>query len=91
MLCSQTADAYSLAGVQSVAKFRQSQSSSVLIVMGVIRIPDVQTDIVVTHNHPLVPEEELLLNQHGKMVGMGSAIVTQVLKTLEVRDWSLFT
>lgn len=48
---------YSVRGLQQVAKFREAVANSVLLLMGVIRLPNQQSDVLVTVNRPLAIDE----------------------------------
>lgn len=68
----------SVSGTQSVAKFNTAAAEEVSIVMGIIRLPKVTTDVLVTYNAPR------------SMAVKGEAVISAALKTFQVLDWRLF-
>lgn len=86
--------AHLVRGVQVLTKSRQhsSQARPVAVWLGVLRIPSVQSDILVTANFPcegaIGEQRDGPLNQ--KYVGSKAPLVKDMLRTLTVHDWGLF-
>ena len=76
-------------GVQQVAKY--TRTASVLVVVGVIRMANVATDMVISHSHPLTTQEAVTLSKDTVTQTPSYQIVRRVMQHLVVRDWSLFT
>lgn len=94
-----------LIGRQQVAKYKESARNDVRLCLGVIRLPSVETDLLITLNCPVAvnPESSSAAAMAGAGVGeeAGGAslaapssvppdVVLRCLTTLCIRDWGLF-
>eukprot|EP00287_Rhodomonas_sp_CCMP768_P010552 CAMPEP_0196721966 /NCGR_PEP_ID=MMETSP1091-20130531/4410_1 /TAXON_ID=302021 /ORGANISM="Rhodomonas sp., Strain CCMP768" /LENGTH=237 /DNA_ID=CAMNT_0042063557 /DNA_START=119 /DNA_END=832 /DNA_ORIENTATION=+ len=87
---------WSLIGVQQVAKFKDTDKNTVCVHVAVIRLPCVDSDIVVHFNQPLEISEgsssALLANAlPAGTVEQGNDLFFAMLTSLKVRDWGLFS
>ena len=89
-----------ISGVQHVAKFKERARNILAVHIAVLRMPHVGTDLVIHFNQPL----ELSIDSSSASVacadaggheqdgvGRGSAAVQQIMRTLKVHDWGLFS
>ncbi|KAF5827868.1 hypothetical protein DUNSADRAFT_18604 [Dunaliella salina] len=90
--------AYLVNGCQTLTKSRQhpSQAHPVAVWLTILRLPGVQADLLVTANFPCTEADN---DRNGSAAGRPmesegmegrSQVVKSMLRTLVVRDWSLF-
>jgi hypothetical protein len=84
-------------GQQAVAKGRQQQEAAndVVVLVAVIRIPHVQSDVLISFNAPrYISQHSLSAQQTGSGWQAGAsqarALFLDILKTFQVLDWGLF-
>mmetsp|Transcript_70512 Transcript_70512/g.146828 ORF Transcript_70512/g.146828 Transcript_70512/m.146828 type:complete len:236 (+) Transcript_70512:164-871(+) len=85
-----------LSGVQGVAKFKDAAKNTVVVHVAVIRLPCVDSDIVLHYNQPLAINEESSSAVVANATPTGTAeqgaeLFFAMLKSLKVRDWGLFS
>lgn len=70
-------------------KGRPHEPKSVGVFVLLVRLENVETDLVITVNVPCgVDDGEE--NGEEELMGQGRSILERVVRTLEVRDWGLF-
>lgn len=87
---------WGLTGVQQVAKFKDEDKNTVCVHVAVIRLPCVDSDIVVHFNQPLQISEHSssALLAHALPAGtveQGNEFFSAILASLKIRDWGLFS
>lgn len=90
-----------ISGVQQVAKFKEQARNTLAVHIAVLRLPHVETDIVIHYNQPLelsaesssasVARAASSNEQAGVALGRGSAMTQEMLGSLRVHDWGLFS
>ncbi|CAG8540100.1 28019_t:CDS:2 [Dentiscutata erythropus] len=86
---------YFLVGQQQISKFNERDPSArnlVTILMALFRFPNIQTDIVVTWNIPVIigaTSSSRLIAQEGD-VNEGYQEFKNILASFEIKDWGLF-
>ena len=86
---------WDIRGIQHVAKFKESERNAVAVHLAVLRIPSVDSDIVIHLNQPLAISDgsSSATVAHATPTGtpdQGLALFRTVLASLKVRDWALF-
>lgn len=89
------ASCWELSGVQRIAKFKELERNEVAIHLAVIRIPSVDSDIVVHLNQPLniSSKSSSTTVAHAHVEGSneeGRALFREILRSLGVKRWGLF-
>eukprot|EP00287_Rhodomonas_sp_CCMP768_P025364 CAMPEP_0202828592 /NCGR_PEP_ID=MMETSP1389-20130828/15010_1 /ASSEMBLY_ACC=CAM_ASM_000865 /TAXON_ID=302021 /ORGANISM="Rhodomonas sp., Strain CCMP768" /LENGTH=259 /DNA_ID=CAMNT_0049502091 /DNA_START=89 /DNA_END=868 /DNA_ORIENTATION=- len=84
-----------LSGSQSVAKFRETTRDTILLHLLVARLPNVDTDLVISLNQPISVDTSVLRSEFARTsvaVGFeqGQTLVEDIARSLRVRNWSLF-
>jgi len=79
-------ECYVLSGRQMVAKRYERMERVLCLTLGVIRIPQCKTDVLITFNHPL----PLIPSNEDDSASFGMQVVTRALNTLSIKDWNLF-
>lgn len=84
-----------LSGVQRVAKFKESERNELAVHLAVVRIPSVDSDIVVHMNQPIniSAKSSSTTVAHATAAGTkeeGMALFRLILRSLKVKDWGLF-
>lgn len=84
-----------LSGVQRVAKFKESERNELAVHLAVVRIPSVDSDIVVHMNQPINinAKSSSTTVAHATAMGTkeeGMALFKVILRSLKVKDWGLF-
>jgi hypothetical protein len=75
-------------GIQRIAKGRQTQARDVHCLVAVIRLPHVQSDLLITLS---TPTSSAAGSQAGTFNPAGTALLFRnVLETLSIKDYSLF-
>ncbi|EPZ35087.1 Mog1p/PsbP-like protein [Rozella allomycis CSF55] len=85
-------------GEQRISKFRETASNVVRIYLAVIRIPSIETDILISMNNPIVLAEESSSSRtvdkeefSAKNQSEDSLkVFKQILKSFKINDWNLF-
>jgi hypothetical protein len=90
-----------ISGVQQVAKFKEQARNTLAVHIAVLRLPHVETDIVIHYNQPLelsadsssasVARAASNNEQAGAALGRGSALTQEALVSLRIHDWGLFS
>jgi hypothetical protein len=86
---------WEIRGIQHVAKFKESERNAVAVHLAVLRIPSVDSDIVIHLNQPLAISDQSssATVAHATPAGtpeQGIALFRAILASLKVRDWALF-
>eukprot|EP00029_Vermamoeba_vermiformis_P005785 TRINITY_DN2102_c0_g1_i1.p1 TRINITY_DN2102_c0_g1~~TRINITY_DN2102_c0_g1_i1.p1 ORF type:complete len:193 (-),score=62.05 TRINITY_DN2102_c0_g1_i1:164-742(-) len=86
-----------LHGRQQVAKFNESAANIVNLYLAVIRMPAIQTDLLVTFNEPAALNPASSSSRHidpnsanQSFAGESLQLFQNLIRTLEVRDTSIF-
>ena len=77
-LSSQAGPAILVHGTQQVSKFNSQEKDLVHVTLGLLRLARAKTDVLVS------------FNSAGTIEANGTTLVTQILESLAVNDWSLF-
>ncbi|KAF0508263.1 Mog1p/PsbP-like protein [Gigaspora margarita] len=86
---------YLLVGQQQISKFDERDPSArnlVTILMALFRFPNIQTDIVITCNIPVIlgaTSSSRLVTQEGD-VNEGYEEFRKILTSFDIKDWGLF-
>lgn len=86
---------WEIRGIQHVAKFKESERNAVAVYLAVLRIPSVDSDIVVHMNQPLTISEGSSSATVARAVPTGTpeqglSLFRSILESIKVRDWALF-
>lgn len=75
-----------------VAKFNETSFNTIQMFMCLIRLQNVQTDLLVTLNNAIRLDPDSSSVQHAALVGTSNplTILKATLKSLQIVDWSLF-
>jgi hypothetical protein len=89
------ASCWEIRGIQHVAKFKESERNAVAVHLAVLRIPSVDSDIVVHLNQPLAISQGSSSSTiaHATPSGtpeQGMALFKSILASIKVLDWDLF-
>eukprot|EP01102_Stenamoeba_stenopodia_P014985 TRINITY_DN505_c0_g1_i2.p1 TRINITY_DN505_c0_g1~~TRINITY_DN505_c0_g1_i2.p1 ORF type:complete len:208 (+),score=35.49 TRINITY_DN505_c0_g1_i2:117-740(+) len=93
-----TAFRAALVGQQLVSKFNEAARNMVTIYMSLIRLPDHETDILITLNEPVAISAESssaravipTVGTQSSITSSAAEVMRLALLTLKVNDWSLF-
>jgi len=83
----------SISFIQRISKFREAAQNDVLIIVGVVRIPSVNSDILISLSTPIrIDASSSSAKSTTKLVSQEEAANTlsTVLQSFIVRRWSLF-
>jgi len=86
---------YVLFGTQQVSKFREQASNTVNIYLCVIRIPQVQTDVLITLNdgvivNPTSSSLKFIVPEAKPNAGQTMELFMEILKSFRIVDYGLF-
>lgn len=89
-----------ISGVQHVAKFKEHARNTVAVHMAIVRLPHVDTDLVIHYNQPLelspssssaaVARPDVATEPDGALV-RGAGSLEAMARSLRVHDWGLFS
>ncbi|RHZ57324.1 hypothetical protein Glove_390g18 [Diversispora epigaea] len=86
---------YLLSGQQTISKFNESDPNSrnlVNIFMALFRLPNIETDIVITYNIPIligITSSSKQIAQEGNL-HEGMEVFKRILVNFEIKNWELF-
>lgn len=65
-------------GTQLVTKFNSKETDKVNLAVGIIRLPEISTDLLVSYNHPGFDSSYLVEK------------LMRIINSLQILDWGLF-
>ena len=85
---------WAINGVQRVAKFKEQSRNTLAVHLAVLRLPHVDSDIVIHFNQPLslaAGSSSSAVAVPSGSLEVGAAAFTAMLRSLRIHDWGLFS